>query len=426
MATANKEYFDAQLRHQIGVRRYTAGEVRRMLELIGKADKELATKLRKRLQAFGDGPIDLQSARWKALAKDIREARQALWKQANQQSLESGIAFSDVEVDFEQRMIQAALPIEVNLAAVNLAQLHASIKNNPFAGGSNAARNLAQWWAGVSLADQQRILEALQMGVIQGESVQSLVRRVIGTKRNQFADGVLATSRRNAEAIVRTFTNFVSNTAREEVWKANNDIIQALRWNSTLDGRTSAVCRGRDGHFAPVPGETLPPGKFTPRLQPPTARPPAHPNCRSIMTAVLDSDGVMDRAGERPFVRSTVPPRRREKEFRKEAISEIGQTNWRKLSPGQRNAEVRKRRLDWGRRNIGTVPPDTNYNDWLADQPAAFQDEVLGKTKGKLFRTGKIKMDQYVDRRGNELTLDELSKTEPEAFIAAGLDPDDF
>jgi hypothetical protein len=52
-----------------------------------------------------------------------------------------------------------------------------------------------------------------------------------------------------------------------------------------------------------------------------------------------------------------------------------------------------------------------------------FQEDVLGVTKAKLFRDGKLPLDRFVDRNGNELTLKDLAKKHADAFVAAGLDP---
>lgn len=424
--TANQDYFDAQLRHQIGVRRYTSGEVKQMLAILEKQDKELATKLRQRLSSMST-PMDLTSKRWQAMIADIKTARNTLWRELYQRTKTGGTELAAVEVDFENRMLTGVLPIEINLASVNMAQLKATLNKTPFAGGTNAARNLQQWYAGLDAADQARIIEALQMGVINGESVQQMVTRVIGTKAQGYTNGALAMSRRNAEAIVRTYASFVTNTARDSFFTANEDVIYALMWNATLDGRTSAICRGRDGHYAPVSStQPLPANKFYPRLYPKDARPPAHPNCRSVMTSILDPNGVMEKAGARPFVRDTRTRRMREKNFRADAKANVGKDTWSTMTPNQRNIAVRKERMTWGNNNIGTVPADTTYNDWMRRQPAAFQDDVLGKTKAELFRTGKINLDQYIDRAGNELTLKQLAKDDPAVFKAAGLDPDNY
>ena len=55
--------------------------------------------------------------------------------------------------------------------------------------------------------------------------------------------------------------------------------------------------------------------------------------------------------------------------------------------------------------------------------PAAYRRNVLlGKTRGKLFRKGGLKQDQFVDFNGDELTLDELRQLHPGAFEKAGVE----
>jgi len=56
----------------------------------------------------------------------------------------------------------------------------------------------------------------------------------------------------------------------------------------------------------------------------------------------------------------------------------------------------------------GEVSAKTTYPQWLRRQPKAFQDEVLGKARAKLFRDGKLPIDRFIDDRGNTLTLAEL------------------
>lgn len=74
----------------------------------------------------------------------------------------------------------------------------------------------------------------------------------------------------------------------------------------------------------------------------------------------------------------------------------------------------------------GQLPTRTTYPEWLAAQPAAFQDEVLGKARGLLFRRGGLTLDKFVDRNGRLFTLKELAAMDRAAFKAAGLDPDQF
>lgn len=66
-------------------------------------------------------------------------------------------------------------------------------------------------------------------------------------------------------------------------------------------------------------------------------------------------------------------------------------------------------------------PPRTDYGEWLKRQPVERQNEILGPTKAKLFRDGKLPLDRFVDKSGNEYTIAQLRARHPQAFKDAGL-----
>lgn len=390
MATANKLYFDAAVRHQVAVRRYASGEVNDVLKYLEGADRELTARLRERLAALtaAGKPADFTSRRWKALLTDIKAARKETIAHVKKNVTGNLQEFARNEHDNEIEMLKSAIPIEVGFASVDLRQLRAIVTTHPFAG-----HPLGDWFSGLAAADQSSLVGAIRMGMVQGESIPNIMRRVAGTEANLWRDGALAATRRKTEAVVRTAVNSVSNEARNAVWEENSDIISALRWTSTLDGRTTPICMKRDGQLVAIGGRDLP--LDTPMEQiliPPAARPPAHVNCRSVMVAVIDGVGVL---GNRPFVRDTRRPEAREVDFRTEA-----------KRTGRPIADIRK---EWADKNIGQVPAKTTYNDWLRDQPAAFQDEVLGPSRAEIFRQGKVTVDQFVDSRGKFMTLKDLA-----------------
>ena len=397
MPTANEIIQDGALRHAIDVQRYSRGEVKRILSLLEASDANLIQMLEARLGLL-PVPVDFRSARLLSLRADIRRARTAIMARLQGQLTMDLQGLASVEATQAKELLEFAIPIEYQFASVSLEQLRAAVTEQPFQG-----RNLGDWWKRLQTADQDRIMDRIQIGYSQGESVPNIMRRVRGTRALGYRDGVLATSRRNAETIVRTAVNHVSNVAREAVWDANADVIDGLRWLSTLDGRTTLICMRRDGQVAPVGGKPLPPDVVP--LIPEGARPPAHPNCRSVMTPYISETALI---GDRPFVRTTKRRGAREIDFQRMAKEQ-----------GRSVSAVRR---DWGRENIGRLPKKTNYEQFLKRQPAAFQDEVLGAKRGALFRRGGLKIDKFVDRGGRVYTLEELARRHPDAFEAANLD----
>lgn len=402
MPTANEIYRDAVLRHQIGVRRYTNGLLRQVNRLLEEADADLAARLRLRLTRLEGKPIDFTSERWLSLLEELRGARAASMVEYRKLARAQLGLFAKMEADREISLLESSVPIQVSFAVVAVDQLRAIVSARPFQG-----RLLKDWFATLEANDRTRLTRELQLGMVQGEPIDDIVRRVVGTRKNNYADGVLAITRRDATTVVRTAVNHVSNVAREYVHEANSDVITARVWSSTLDGRTSDICIARDGRGTPTPGNELPAGLQP--LDPPGARPPAHMNCRSVMIAYIDGVGLI---GKRPYVTDTRTRAKREVDFRKMAKEQ-----------GRPIQDIRR---EWADRTVGRVPASTTYQDFLSRQSASFQDEVLGRTKGKLFRDGGLSVDKYVDRTGRSLTLKELAATQPEAFRRAGLDPDEF
>lgn len=423
--TANQQYFDAVLRHAIALGVLIPSEVRRLNSILEDGDAELATLLRSTLGNVAGKPPNFGTKKFKKIIERVVSSRKETLGTFKKDLKKKLSELAGIEAKFETKTLDATIPVKLNFEQVPKETLEALIKEKPFSGGRNSARNLEQWLKGLSAQDQAAIVEAIQLGVLNGESVDEIVKRIIGTKKNGFQDGVLATTRRNAETVARTAINHTTNAAREAALEANSDLIAGIKWVATLDGRTSAVCRSRDGSFAPIGNKKLPPNA-TPLLDPPTARPPAHPNCRSIVVAILDGEDLSNQLGERPFVRDIRTGKNRQIDFRKRAKNKVGEDAWKGMSTAQRNAEIGKIRRNWSDRTVGRVPNDTTYQQWLKTQPAAFQDQVLGKTKGALFRRGGLTLDKFVARSGQELNLKQLAKQNPEAFVRSGLSPDDF
>lgn len=57
-------------------------------------------------------------------------------------------------------------------------------------------------------------------------------------------------------------------------------------------------------------------------------------------------------------------------------------------------------------------PPRVTFPEWLQDQSPEVQDEVLGKTRARWFREGRVKFDQLVDQSNKPLTIEEIRRHE--------------
>jgi len=337
----NTAILDALTGHSVGIQRVSNATVRKIIALLNRSDARIVERI-------AAGGSDISQARLEALLEDIRQIVQGLHAEAEGQLRRDLDALGEYEAQFQGDMFRATVPVRLEWVAPSPYQIVAAVNARPFQG-----RLLKDWFADLPEANFARLRNVIRAGFVEGRTTEQIVREVRGTRAQGFKDGVLEINRRAAEVTVRTAIQHTANVARSEVYRANSKFIKAVQWVSTLDGRTSAVCRGRDGQTYPVDSGP---------------RPPAHPNCRSATVPVLKS------------------------------LRELGMSG-KDLKPSTRAS------MD------GQVAEDTNYDKWLRGKPASYQEEILGQTKAKLFREG-LTLDRFISRSGDELTLDELKQRE--------------
>ncbi|MGO4326743.1 phage minor head protein [Cupriavidus sp. 2TAF22] len=218
---------------------------------------------------------------------------------------------------------------------------------------------LGDWLARQAGDTAFRFVNEIRMGVAAGETNAKIVQRIGGSTRKGLT-GVIETSRRNAEALVRTAVQTVSNRARELTWAENDSLVKGKQQVSTLDGRTSDICIAYSGASWDLQGKPI-----NGTVLPYNGGPPRHFNCRSTIIPLLRS-------------------------FRELGLDAD------EFSPSTRAS------MD------GQVAADLSFSDFLAGKGKAFQDEALGKGRAEMWRTGKITLAQLLDQRGNPLTLVQL------------------
>jgi hypothetical protein len=224
-------------------------------------------------------------------------------------------------------------------------------------------RLLREWASSIEADRMTRIRDAVRIGYVQSEPPSKIVQRLRGTRAKGYADGIIELDRRSAEAVVRTAVSHTAGFARDKFYQANDDLVKGLLWCSTLDSRTSQICRVRDKLQYDL--DHKPVGHKLPWLGGPGM---AHWCCRSSSTAVVKS------------------------------LSEIlGVDGIEEFKPTTRAS------MD------GQVPADTSYSQWLTKQSAKRQDEVLGPTRGAMLRKGDITVDGFTNDKGRWLTLEELA-----------------
>jgi SPP1 gp7 family putative phage head morphogenesis protein len=390
MASVNERLRDDAVADLVRLQRYGGTLARRIVALLNRADADLVRRIADRLESIDRRGFDLgpqTTARLQRLLKEIRDQSTDLYNLVHAELRDELVQLARVEADNQAERIDETVGTDLNILRPSPETLRSAVTSQPFRG-----KLLREWAANLEADKVRRLSDAVRIGIVEGETTDQIVTRIRGTRDAQYRDGILEITRRNAEAITRTAVNHISTRARDLLYEQNTDIIKGVLWVSVLDNRTTPVCRSRDGKVYPV-------GKGP--------RPPAHVGCRSTTVPVLKSwaelsgDDSLQRGRGADDIETLFRKNLKEQGFTDDQIATI-----------QRNTRAS---MD------GQVPSDMTYSQWLSRQSAGVQDDILGKTRGALFRRGELPLDRFVDRTGAELTLGQLRKRQGRAFERAGL-----
>ena len=353
MKTANEKLLDELIGHEVDLARLSNSQVVAIIKILNSSDPELRAALISALDSLG---ADASVAQIDAALAPVLRINQAAFVSLQQALTASVEGVASYEIAYQASVLRSIVPKLVQekfpIAVAEFSQVRAIALARPFQG-----RLLSEWMAGIEADRAASIRDAVRSGVLEGRTTPEIVRQIMGTKAEKYADGILQKPRREVEAVVRSAVSSTAETASDKAFEANSDIISHVEWLSTLDNRTSTTCRIRDrlpytlGTYRPI-GHKVPwlagPGRI-------------HFCCRSTKLPILKSA----------------------------------------LSLGISDAATRAS-MD------GQVPQQTTYAQWLARQPAARQDGILGPERGKLLRQDKLKLQDFYNDKGKFLTLDEL------------------
>lgn len=222
------------------------------------------------------------------------------------------------------------------------------------------------WGSKLATDTAARIESEARQSISVGEGIPDLRKRIAK---------VSGLAKQSADTLARTLVSDVaSRTMKATVETLFDDRVTGWRWLSTLDGRTSAMCRALDGKEW--------------KRDEPHPLPPIHPSCRSVLVPVTALSDTLGEGGERPWNRQTETASGHVRELRRTAKARVGEARWRAMSEKDRRVEIGKERDAWNAKNSGGASNKTTYSEWFAKQPEEFQRDVLGPGRFELFKKG--------------------------------------
>lgn len=320
-----------------------------------RASSGIDAKAAEKLQSLIDdlvlmmNAIDMPNAKKSIINTLIRDAYDTIdehYMTLGTQVLDHLAQIAEIEGRFVSKTMNKGIGLDLIHAPDNLAD--------------NAHKVLVQgattsdWLKRQSADTHFRFRAAVATGYQNGETTQQIVAKIAGT------DGFMEIAKRNVSTLVHTAVQETAADARLAMFKQNSDVIKGVQVIATLDTRTCLVCMNYDQATYDLDGK--PTGSTT---LPFNGGPVYHFGCRC----------------------SLVPVTRSWKDLGIN-VDEI---------PTSTRASMN-----------GQVAANLQFEDWLADKSAAFQDKVLGPGRAALFRGGKITLRDLLNQSGRPLSLDEL------------------
>ncbi|BCZ09728.1 minor capsid protein [Acinetobacter pittii] len=362
-----KSLIEVLTQHQAYLYRASSQSVNELLKIFNDESALMLAKLRDLLEELNDlEKVALTSGQY--TTTNLKEIRDLIsqWFTAINTSLPEVFAVSATALAVYEANYTAKL-YGGKIKKPNGEKLYKAAKKVPLVGGALVDDLLTK------LAEnaRQKVEYAIRDGINSGKTNQQIVQRIGGTKRLNYEDAILTSTKSDIERTVRTLRSHVANQTYLDSFKQLG--FEYVKLVATLDGRTSKLCASLDGTVW--------------KIDDPAKRvPPLHPNCRSILVPV-EKDGKL--IGERPFVMDE----RRVKDIPKDERSQL----------------------------IGQLDANTTFKEFFGKTDDFFQKEWLGPKRYKLFKEGKFVFDKFFDPDGRLYTLDQLRKLDEQIFNRLGI-----
>lgn len=383
---ANDEIFDGVVQHQINILRVEAGMRQEVLGTLESLQEKLAQEV-----AGSD------------FAKQTAHRKQRLTALLNQTNGTIDKTYGILQANHGKNLAELA-----GIEATAMANIvNGSVGADIMSVGMSAtqAETIAgtimidgrfpkEFWADQSEKLKGKFLGQMREGMLRGEGIDQLSRRVRGTAAAGYKDGIMVVSKREADALVRTSVQTAANTAKLKTFEQNKDVIKGITWVSTFDDRTTVICISLNGlqwsipDYKPVGHDKVFPG------------PTAHWGCRSTQIPVTHS--WKDLANKKKAAMK-LP----DKEGTG-TIEDIIKAKAKKA--GMSDEQIAKIKTRTKASMDGQIAKSTTFDEWLKGKPDDFVDGLLGKQRAKLWREGKITLRDLTDQNDRPLTLQELKE----------------
>lgn len=245
-----------------------------------------------------------------------------------------------------------------NNVALSTAQMKQLITEQQLEG-----KVLSEWIGDALAPDLALIKEAISTSVIAGTgypTAVSALRVALGLE-------VGSKNARDLESVFKTYVQSVMVSAQQQIYAANKDVVKQVEWTAIMEPGNTKTGKGTCPRCIALDGQRWVTTNYN---RPPC---PLHTRCRCMLYPVTKTWKDLG--------------------FDIEEMEDAYQP-W---TVRDKNGRI----IEHGLEN--------SYADWFGTRSNAFQDNAIGPKRAELYRQGKLKLSELVDKKGALITLDKLS-----------------
>lgn len=333
------------------------------------------------------------------LEKKIAAIRKEAFAQAQQEIMPEAGELADNEQKWAEKITETLAPESADkLSLVNKKALNDGLGKQLI-----ESRTAEEWFSGTASADVMRINDMVREGVRSGWTIQEMTRRIVGTKANNYTDGLLETSRSHATTMARTLCCGVANNAKDQFYQENDDVVIGVEWLDTLDSRTCSRCGGLS--------------RKRWKTKEPHPVPPAHHNCRCVLIPVTELTDLGDDAF-RPAANA---------DFDAEA-KELYETKYpgkkyEDLAPSTRKKYFYEAQKAYTARTgnppYRQVPGNMTFSEYFEQMPEKEKERYLGPGRYEVWKNGNLPLTKFFPPYPERMySVKELKEMDKKSFVS--------
>jgi hypothetical protein len=220
--------------------------IRSAAAILNQSESDLARQVRERfgwIAARGYDSSSLTLKRVEAGLLDIDSILRQAYKGVEADLRGNLLTVGKQEIALQKELLAGIT--DRDLKSPQPGAVGALLANVPFRGG-----RLRDWIIRLTDNAMQRVEGAIRGRLAARLPIDDVVRAVIGSKAKGWMDGVTEPGRNELAKVAKSALQFTTGKAREEVWKVNDGIVEALEWVAVVDGAKCPLepsCSDRGG-----------------------------------------------------------------------------------------------------------------------------------------------------------------------------------